>query len=546
MERLLVFLATYNEADNIRDLIREIHEVLPYAEVLVVDDNSPDGTGRLLDELALADRRVRAIHRRTRLGLGTAHKLALKIAFAEQYDAIITMDADFSHHPKYLPDFIRLLSYNEFVIGSRFVDGGQCDYSFPRLLLSRGANMLARVLLGIRLHETTTSYRAFSRSLLARLDVDKIRADGYSFFMETVYQVSRATDSMVEFPIRFEDRRAGTSKISRKEVYKGIGTLLRLFLKRIFSFTRPSHPRGEHGEVEIPCGLCHSPYHVELYPNQATLHQSSKYNCTSSEHSSHGRIVQCLECGIVYTNPQVSKTDLIELYSDVEDRNYLDQAPARVETFQYNLRQIRARLPSVGRLLDVGSYCGIFLSVARAAGYSVLGVEPSRWACEYGKEMLGVDSIQGTLSDVREVAAFDIITSWDVLEHVSDPQQQLREINRLLKPNGMLAFSTLNVANWYPSLLGERWPWFMDMHLYYFDDDIVEWMLKRAGFRLIEGRDYCHIITVDYFLGKLTSLGIPGLGWVRKIVSKCPIRGWFIPFRFGDIRLYVCQKHEEA
>lgn len=544
MKRLLIFLATYNEVDNIRDLIRDIHEVLPYADVLVVDDNSPDGTGRVVDELARADGRVRVIHRRTRLGLGTAHKLAMKIAFAEDYDAVITMDADFSHHPKYLPEFIRLLSNHEFVIGSRFVAGGQCDYSFLRLLLSRGANILGRVLLGIRLHETTTSYRGFSRSLLAKLDVDQIRADGYSFFVEAVYEVSRTTASLVEFPIRFEDRRAGSSKISRKEVYKGVGTLLRLVSRRIFAFKKRSRRPGEHGEVEIPCGLCHSRYHVEIYANQATFHQSGKYSCTSNEHSSHGRIVQCLECGVVYTNPQISPSDLLVIYSDVEDRTYLDQLSARAETFRYNLDRIKSLLPSRGRLLDVGSYCGVFLNVARAAGYAVLGVEPSRWASEYAKREFGVETILGTLSDVGEGAGFDIVTSWDVLEHVSDPQRQLQEMNRVLKPGGLLAFSTLNIANWYPSLLRERWPWLMDMHLYYFDDALVEWMLKRAGFRLIEARDYCHIITVEYFLWKLSSLGIPGLGWLRSVISKTPLRRSFIPFRFGDIRLYVCQKAE--
>ncbi len=140
-----------------------------------------------------------------------------------------------------------------------------------------------------------------------------------------------------------------------------------------------------------------------------------------------------------------------------------------------------------------------------------------------------------------------MICSWDVLEHVVDPAGELALINGQLRPGGVFAFSTLDYGNWYPRLLGERWPWMMDMHLYYFDQKVIRRMLETAGFRLIEARPYCcHIITFEYFLRKLAALGIPGAEAARALIDKTPLRAVKLPFRFGDIKLFVCEKVREA
>ena len=200
-------------------------EALPGCEMLVVDDNSPDGTGDVLEQIRAQDPRLHVVHRPSKNGLGTAHKLAIKYALANGYDALVTMDADFSHDPRYLPEMMRQLENAEFVIGSRYAPGGTCEYPLSRVLLSRGANTMTRGLLGIPVNETTTSFRGFRRSLLERMNVDEIHADGYSYFVESIYQVSRLTrenaqaGGMAEFPIRFVDRRAGTSKVSKKEIF---------------------------------------------------------------------------------------------------------------------------------------------------------------------------------------------------------------------------------------------------------------------------------------------------------------------------------------
>src|SRR5713101_420369 len=233
MLKILVFTATYNEADSIAALVREVFQAVPSCEMLVVDDNSPDGTGRLLEELKAQYPKLQAVHRPYKNGLGTAHKLAVKYALAHGFDALVTMDADFSHDPKYLPEMLRRLEQAEFVTGSRYAPGGSCEYPPSRVALSRAANALTRALLGIPLHETTTSYRGFRRALLERMNVDAIRADGYSYFVECIYQVRRLEAQMDEFPIRFADRRAGTTKISKREIWRGFTTLARLFMTRV-------------------------------------------------------------------------------------------------------------------------------------------------------------------------------------------------------------------------------------------------------------------------------------------------------------------------
>ena len=548
--KVLVFTATYNEADNIASLISEVFAALPDCEMLVVDDNSPDGTGRILEDLKAKDSRLHAVHRPSKNGVGTAHKLAIKYAVTHGYDALITMDADFSHDPKYLPEMMRNLEHSEFVTGSRYAPGGTCEYPMSRVVLSRTANYLTRALLGIPLYETTTSYRGFRRSLLERLNVDAINADGYSFFVEAIYQVSRITNSkgsysrMAEFPIRFVDRRAGTTKISKKEIWRGFTTLARLAVTRAATkLGAAPKPLGtDEPQDLIPCSVCDCTYHVERFAPSNTGHVSANYNCTSNEHASHGRIVQCLGCGLVYTNPQVPKSDMLSLYSQVEDKTYLENMDARVQTFTYNLEAIKGLIPESGRLLDLGSYTGVFLEIAKQRGYDVTGVEPSVWASNYARNA-GVPTVTGSIEDLPEgTAPFDLVCSWDVLEHMSDPLGELEQINKRMPVGGTLAFSTLDYGNWYPRLMGERWPWMMDMHLYYFDQKNIKQMVEKAGFRLVHNRPYCHIITFEYFLRKLAALGVPGANAARAVVAKTPLRKIFIPFRFGDIQLFVCEK----
>jgi SAM-dependent methyltransferase len=203
-------------------------------------------------------------------------------------------------------------------------------------------------------------------------------------------------------------------------------------------------------------------------------------------------------------------------------------------------------LPKGGRMLEVGSYTGMFLKIARERGFDVLGVEPSVWAGSYARQTLQIPTITGSAESVPTDRPFDVVCSWDVLEHVADPMAQLKQINQRLVPGGIYAFSTLDYGNWYPRLMGERWPWLMDMHLYYFDEKVMKRMLATAGFRVIDQRAYSHIITFEYLLKKLAALGVPLSDKFRGILARTPLGKLKVRFHFGDIQLYVCEKINQS
>jgi dolichol-phosphate mannosyltransferase len=241
--QVTVIVPTYNERENIETLVAQLL-ALPtagrerYLHVIVVDDNSPDGTGTIADRLAAeSDGQVGVIHRAGKLGLGTAYVAGFKRALAGGADLICTMDADFSHNPRYIPDLVDKIGKGcDLVIGSRYVRGGGASgCSFDRKLLSWGANTFARTMLGLRAHDATAGFRCYRREVLEGMDLDEIKASGYSFLIEMLYRAQRRGWRVGEVPIVFENRRLGTSKVSKDEIVKALGTVLRLSRARLFN-----------------------------------------------------------------------------------------------------------------------------------------------------------------------------------------------------------------------------------------------------------------------------------------------------------------------
>ncbi|MFK7804595.1 MAG: polyprenol monophosphomannose synthase [Anaerolineae bacterium] len=232
----MVIVPTYNEADNINDLFQQILDLPVSIGIINVDDNSPDGTGQLADDWAAEHPgRIVPIHRAGKLGLGTAYIAGFKKALSlPGVKRIMTMDADFSHNPRYIPAMIELSKTKHMAIGSRYVPGGgQKNCGWHRVILSRGANGLAKTLLGLQAMDTTAGFRLYRRQVLETIPLDKIVSSGYSFLVEMLYLVQRYGFQVGEVPIIFEDRRAGTTKISRNEVFKGMATIGHLFLRRL-------------------------------------------------------------------------------------------------------------------------------------------------------------------------------------------------------------------------------------------------------------------------------------------------------------------------
>ncbi len=215
--RSLIAIPTYNERENIAELIAQVLANAPTTDLLIIDDNSPDGTGQVVDELAAKDGRIHALHRPGKLGLGTAYVAGFRYAIAHGYDFVFEMDADFSHDPSYLPRFFAAAQNSDLVIGSRYIAGGGTpNWSPLRRFISGGGNRFARTMLGIPIHDCTGGYRCFRVSALRTLNLDAISAQGYAFQVELAYNFWKSGFRWVETPIIFEDRRVGKSKMSRK------------------------------------------------------------------------------------------------------------------------------------------------------------------------------------------------------------------------------------------------------------------------------------------------------------------------------------------
>lgn len=545
--KILIATSTYNEADSIGILLTEIRAYHPQATILVIDDNSPDGTSGIVAAMRKSDEGLVLITRPRKLGVGSAHKLAIKYATRNKFDFLVTMDADLSHSPKDIETIIALLRCNDFVIGSRFAVGGTCDYGLLRGSLSRLANILTRILIGITLKETTTSFRGFSKELLQKLPLDKITSSDYGFFVHLTYLVLQHTDKVIEFPIRFLDRRYGQSKISKKEIFKAADVLCRLFIARVLSQPKSKQSEPDEHKDGDCCVICESAYYQIIFPAKGEDHDqrvsSANLSCNTTSHHSHGRIVRCLECGLTYTNPLPDNQKLLEGYKYVVDKTYLRNLAGRTATFSRNLESVIRFLHPRGRLLDVGCFVGEFLQVAKAKGFMVHGVDPSEWAVNYAREHLDAPIWAGTLKDVpSEVEPFDVITSFDVLEHLPNPLQDCTEINRRLVSGGMFIFSTLNIDSWFPRIMGERWPWYMDMHLIYFNRDSLSDLLHRTGFRIVDISCYHHIVRLEYLVNKIASL--TRLPTLSKFVPT-GIADIRVPIGLGDIELYTCIKVAE-
>jgi dolichol-phosphate mannosyltransferase len=237
--RVLVSLATYNEKDNLPRLIDEIIQAAPEADILVIDDNSPDGTGRIAEERASADRRIKVLHRPGKLGLGTAILAGMRFAIDHDYDLLVNMDADFSHHPRYLPALLEGMSRCDVMVGSRYVPGGgTAGWPLTRQLMSWGVGTVVRLLLRIRARDTSGAYRCYRVGKLREIDLASVVSRGYSFQQEMLWRCQRVGCRIGETPIFFENRRAGSSKVNLREALRSMGVILWLGLQSFFGFTR--------------------------------------------------------------------------------------------------------------------------------------------------------------------------------------------------------------------------------------------------------------------------------------------------------------------
>lgn len=231
MARNIVVVPTYNERENIRPLVDAVFASDTKCDMLVVDDNSPDGTGQVVDELCATRPALQVLHRPHRLGLGSAYVDGFRHVLEQGYDHIFSMDADFSHDASYLPDFLAATANFDVIIGSRYLTGvSVVNWPIWRLALSLTANAYARTVTGLPVRDCTSGFQCFRAEVLRQIHLDAIRTNGYSFLIELKYRAQRAGFRLGEVPIIFVDRRRGTSKITRREIYASIATVWKLRL----------------------------------------------------------------------------------------------------------------------------------------------------------------------------------------------------------------------------------------------------------------------------------------------------------------------------
>lgn len=230
-EQTLILVPTYNERDNIEAFVQSVRQVLPSASILIIDDNSPDGTGAVADEMATKDpTHVFVLHRTAKEGLGRAYLAGFAWGLARSYERFFEMDADFSHDPQHLPAFIAALNAGaDVVVGSRGVEGGRVEgWGVGRHFISKGGSLYSRMVLGVGVRDLTTGYKAFTRKALLTIGLDRVKSNGYGFQVEMSYRALIRGLKLVEVPIVFVDRRVGKSKMSRKIFVEAMGVVWRL------------------------------------------------------------------------------------------------------------------------------------------------------------------------------------------------------------------------------------------------------------------------------------------------------------------------------
>jgi dolichol-phosphate mannosyltransferase len=254
--KTLIIIPTYNELENLPPLLTEIFSYAPQTDILIVDDNSPDGTGELADKMSSEDTRVHVLHRSGKLGLGTAYIAGFKYALKHEYDAAFEMDADFSHDPRYLPDFLSKIEQADLVIGSRYIKGGSTpNWSLGRRMISGCGNIFARVILFMPVHDCTAGYRCYRRKVLEQIGLDEVQSQGYGFQVEMAYRTHKRGFKIVETPIVFMDRRVGKSKMSRAIVFEAFTYVLRARFSRLPKASQPTitspsqAPENQNGEL---------------------------------------------------------------------------------------------------------------------------------------------------------------------------------------------------------------------------------------------------------------------------------------------------------
>jgi 2-polyprenyl-3-methyl-5-hydroxy-6-metoxy-1,4-benzoquinol methylase len=299
--------------------------------------------------------------------------------------------------------------------------------------------------------------------------------------------------------------------------------------------------------ITVNCNLCGRDAWRVRFPatTDGAVLQVDAFRCTHAGYGNHPQIVECRHCGLVYANPRWPADTILETYAAVEDTTYVEERAGRELTFRHHLRHMEQVVgPAANRrLLDVGAYIGVFVEMAAEAGWQAQGVEPSLWAAAEARRR-GLDVALGTLDTIDPAGGgFDVITMWDVIEHVADPSREIERARELLRPGGWLVVHTMDIDAPVARLMGRRWPWLMDMHLYYFSRRTLSAMLARHGFQVIRQGARGRYLRLGYLASRVGGLH-PALGrWSSRAVARLDLHDRAIPVNFGDLMTIISRRN---
>jgi ubiquinone/menaquinone biosynthesis C-methylase UbiE len=300
----------------------------------------------------------------------------------------------------------------------------------------------------------------------------------------------------------------------------------------------------------VTCNLCGADDTILVYSDTRSFSVNGSdwraYSCTFPGYGIHPPIVRCKQCGLIYANPRLRRDAILGNYEIVEDPMYLEQRSARELTFRRHLHAFeRFTGPGKGRrLLDVGAYIGVFVEIAKESGWDAWGLEPSSWAVGYAKER-GLNMVRNTMESAEfEDGSFYALTMWDVIEHFGDPLARVHQVYRWLQPGGWAAIHTMDTGSLFARLMGRRWPWLMEMHVYYFTRRTLRMMLEKAGFRVAAIRPQGRFLRLDYLLTRLRPYSATVADLVDRVARALRVDALALPINFGDLITAFIQKPE--
>ncbi len=547
MPKVTIALPAYQAETTLAKTVADIPDGVA-DELILVDDASTDGTAALSRGLGIAT----YVHERNR-GYGGNQKTCYLRALENDTEIVVLLHPDYQYDPAAVPLLIAPIVSGDadMTFGSRFagmgdpLSGGMPLY---RYVGNRVTTVAENTLLGSRFTELHSGMRAYSRRCLLRLPFLGY-SDDFAFDSQLLVDAVTAGLRVVEVPIPTRYTLESSSiSIPRSLRYVGasLGACARVAAAR--------GRRGHRWPVAAPaprlkpatgalvpqeCVLCHAPaMELVLSANTTAPADVTEFSCTSNRLAEHDDILRCGRCGMISARPPLARDEIVEMYAESVDADYLAEAEGRRELFDWVLDRLGCYALAGRRLYEGGANVGLFLDVAGARGWSARGVEPSRQAVAEGRRRFGVDLTQGTVEDApAPPASADAVVMLDVLEHLADPVAALAALRRVATDEGLIALTTINCESLHSRLRRGAWPWYIRPHLHYFTPATLRRTMEKGGFDMIDYR----VVPRSFHLSYVVARGRDNLGLAGRAGERLS-RAWDprLPFGLlGDVVLAV-------